>query len=70
VSVAGFDDVPEAAAGEPPLTTVRQPYRELGREALSLLMEQIEDGRARGPARRELPTELVVRGSTAVPPLL
>jgi DNA-binding LacI/PurR family transcriptional regulator len=62
LSVAGFDDVPEAAAATPPLTTIRQPHRSKGSEAVRLLLE--------GPGAESvlLPTELVVRASTAPAP--
>jgi LacI family transcriptional regulator len=63
VSVAGFDDVPIAAITSPSLSTVRLPLREMGRlgflEAARLL--DGEDLRA-----TVLPTELAMRGSTAV----
>lgn len=62
VSVTGFDDVPAAAAAG--LTTVHQPTRDKGRQAGELLL----DPRPRaGPRRRELPTRLVVRTTTAPP---
>ena len=44
ISVVGFDDVPEAAFYQPPLTTVRQDFQEVGRQGLSMLLEQIESG--------------------------
>ena len=66
VSVVGFDNVPESALGEPPLTTVEQPIQEMGREAVRLLLDLIED-RTDEPARVVLPTRLVVRQSTARP---
>jgi DNA-binding LacI/PurR family transcriptional regulator len=62
LSVAGFDDVPEAATATPPLTTVRQPHRSKGSEAVRLLIEAPESGSV------VLPTELVVRASTAPTP--
>jgi DNA-binding LacI/PurR family transcriptional regulator len=63
LSVVGFDDVPEAAAAAPPLTTIAQPIIEKGRRAAEMIFD-------RGPPRRErLDVKLVVRGSTA-PPLL
>jgi DNA-binding LacI/PurR family transcriptional regulator len=46
VSVAGFGDIPEAAHFWPPLTTVRQDVRELGRSQVGVLVDAI--GRARG----------------------
>jgi DNA-binding LacI/PurR family transcriptional regulator len=61
LSVIAFDDVPEAAAADPPLTTIGQPSIEKGRLAVRMLLEP-------GPARSEvLPVELIVRGSTAPP---
>lgn len=65
ISIVGFDDVPRAAAWDPPLTTVRQPLVDKGRAAADLLLELI-DGHP--PRRIELPIELVVRASTAPPP--
>jgi DNA-binding LacI/PurR family transcriptional regulator len=59
LSVAGFDDVPEAALSIPSLTTVRQPHLRKGADAVRLLL----DGRA--PQSVHLPTELVLRASTA-----
>jgi DNA-binding LacI/PurR family transcriptional regulator len=60
LSVVGFDDVPRAA--EAGLTTVRQPLVEKGRIAAEILF-----GRRPGAQRIMLPTELVVRGTTAPP---
>ena len=61
ISVTGFDDVPEAVTAG--LTTIRQPLLDKGREAGRLLMEP-------GTEREViLPVELVVRDSTAPPPV-
>ena len=62
VAVVGFDDMPQAARTEPPLTTVRQPIYRLGATAVDSLLDLIEhpDSSAR---RIILPTELVVRAS-------
>ena len=62
LSVAGFDDAP--AATPRGLTTVRQPLIEKGRVAGRMLLEAIAGGT---PADVRLPTELVVRDSTARP---
>jgi LacI family transcriptional regulator len=67
LSVVGFDNVPESALGDPPLTTVEQPIQQMGVEAVRLLLERIEEP-AEAPAQVVLPTRLVVRGSTAPPP--
>jgi DNA-binding LacI/PurR family transcriptional regulator len=66
VSVVAFDDIPLAAYFDPPLTTVRLPAFELGQAAGHALVERIA-GRS-VPDRTLLPTELVVRASTAPPP--
>ena len=70
LSVVGFDDNPLAQRVEPPLTTVRQDVAAKGREAAAALTAAIERARAgtTAPARHVLlPTELVVRKSTAQP---
>ncbi|MCG5216372.1 LacI family DNA-binding transcriptional regulator [Streptosporangium sp. KLBMP 9127] len=59
VSVVGFDDSLAAEYATPALTTVRQPWPELGRTALTALLAD------RPRARTEVPTVLVVRSSTA-----
>jgi DNA-binding LacI/PurR family transcriptional regulator len=43
VSVVGFDDIPEAQFVNPALTTVRQDFGALGRSALSLVLEVLDD---------------------------
>ena len=61
-SVVGFDDIPFAGAYDPPLTTLRQPRREMGRAAARLLLAAL-GGEA--PARPAvLPHVLVVRASS------
>lgn len=62
VSVVGFDDPISAAYLTPPLTTVRQPLKDIGRRAAALLLALIAHGAS---ARRAevLPCSLVVRSS-------
>ncbi|MEV6878058.1 substrate-binding domain-containing protein [Amycolatopsis sp. NPDC051128] len=67
VSVAGFDDMAEAACFWPPLTTVRQSFDELGHRAVRTLLDRIVSGSS-DEVRALVPTTLVVRGSTAPPP--
>jgi DNA-binding LacI/PurR family transcriptional regulator len=62
LSVAGFDDIPEAAHATPALTTIRQPHHRKGSEAVRLLLEGEPSGSVL------LPTELVIRASTAPAP--
>jgi LacI family transcriptional regulator len=61
VAVTGFDDVPVARHLHPPLTTVRQPIRELGATAFDVLYSRISAGG--GEPDVVLPVRLVVRES-------
>lgn len=67
ISVVGFDDIHFARYYDPPLTTVAQPKEDLGREAMSLLVELLRNPKT-PPLKRVLPTQLVIRSSTAPPP--
>ena len=64
VSVVGFDDIQVASVVYPPLTTVRQPLREMGELAARNIVDQIE-GKRRLKMKTTLSLELVVRKSTA-----
>jgi LacI family transcriptional regulator len=66
VSVVGFHDSPYAARTAPPLTTVRMPLREMGRQAAGRLIQLIRGGAAGAPVILP-PVGLVVRASTAPP---
>ena len=66
LSVVGFDDMAPAQWSAPPLTTVRQPFAEMGRVAVLNLLSLVEDEQLAAP-RVELATQLVVRESTAAP---
>jgi DNA-binding LacI/PurR family transcriptional regulator len=63
LSLVGFDDYPLDEWLVPPLTTVRQPLREMGAAAARMVLE-LAEGRPLAENRRELATELVVRSST------
>ena len=62
VSVIGFDDIPHARYTDPPLTTIAQPMAELGMEAMTMLLEILQDPTTR-PRKRILPAPLVIRAS-------
>ncbi|MCX6942165.1 MAG: LacI family DNA-binding transcriptional regulator [Verrucomicrobia bacterium] len=63
VAIVGFDDLPWAEALDPPLTVVRQPAYEVGRQAMELLLKRIMDPDRASVTVRLLP-ELVPRSST------
>jgi LacI family xylobiose transport system transcriptional regulator len=63
--VVGFDDLPDTAGAD--LTTVHQPLADKGQIAAQLLLQAL-DGAATPASRVELPTRLVVRGTTTSPP--
>lgn len=67
LSIVGFDDIMASAYAAVPLTTVRQPKREMGGAAAGLLLERIEDG-SRAFQRIVLQPRLIVRETTAEPP--
>ncbi|WGF88937.1 LacI family DNA-binding transcriptional regulator [Marinivivus vitaminiproducens] len=66
LSVVGFDDIPFAAAFDPAISTVRQPRFAMGAAAMRLLLDVLA-GRTPDPDEIVLPTELVLRATTAPP---
>ena len=62
IAVTGFDDIGVAQHVRPALTTVRQPMRALGEEAVRILLDRINN-RAAPRNSIVLPTELVIRRS-------
>ncbi|MGH9402472.1 MAG: LacI family DNA-binding transcriptional regulator [Terriglobia bacterium] len=63
ISLIGFDDLFIASYTQPPLTTVRQPMRQMGLLAAEILLKLMS---GQGSAdTTEVPAELIVRGSTA-----
>ena len=66
ISVVGFDDVEDARYATTPLTTVRQPLRELGETAIRILSDKLQ-GNADN-VRLVLPTAVVSGALAGVPP--
>lgn len=64
ISIAGFDDLPEAGWPSYDLTTIRQPVETMAVASVDLLIERIESAAAR-PQTQLVPGELIVRGSVA-----
>lgn len=67
ISVIGFGDTPLAPLIDPPLTTVRENFQEMGYQAADRLLKMIR-GKRVGAKHVILPVELIVRKSTAPPP--
>ena len=68
VSVIAHDDTIVATACTPPLTVMRQSFRQMGERAVDILLSKIGDDAPVG-CRELFPTELIVRRSSAPPPL-
>ncbi len=67
LSVVGFGDIPLAAMTDPSLTTIREPFQEMGYQAADRLLKMIQGRRVRAK-HLILPVQLVIRNSTAPPP--
>jgi LacI family transcriptional regulator len=63
LSVVGFDDIRLASFTNPPLTTINQPKREIGRLAMEMLLARMNEPDA-PPRHARLETQLVVRHSS------
>ena len=66
LSLVGFDNIPESALAHPPLTTVQQPMRQMGHDAIAMLVGLIA-GEDVADTHVTLATTLVERQSTATP---
>lgn len=62
IAIVGFDDLPQAALADPPLTTVQQPMEELGAVAVDLLHDLLS-GSGKSSRQIILPVELIQRTS-------
>jgi LacI family transcriptional regulator len=62
MALVGYDDLPSAAVSDPPLTTIRQPIRRLGAQAVENLLD-ILDNDPYPPRHVIAPTELIIRES-------
>ncbi len=60
VAVIGFDDIEPAAYINPSLTTIRQPLLEMGKEAVRILLNLIEE-KQKPPVHKFLEVDLVER---------
>jgi DNA-binding LacI/PurR family transcriptional regulator len=67
ISIAGFDDIPEAGFFRPPLSTIKQDFAALGQLSVQCLIAQFPPSHANPRARTIQPT-FIERKSTALPP--
>ena len=65
LSIAGYDDSMVATVVWPQLTTVRQPIKEMAATAVKILIEQCRAKSDYKPNIEPLPTEIIMRESTA-----
>jgi len=63
ISIIAFDDQPYAAYLDTPMTTVAQPFSEMGEVAVKLLFDQIQSPQREPKGGILLPTRLIVRRS-------
>ncbi|HYD42657.1 MAG TPA: substrate-binding domain-containing protein [Anaeromyxobacter sp.] len=68
VAVAGFDDIADAAGATPPLSTVRQPFERIGRDAVRTLAAVLRGEQV--PPRQTIPAVPVFRRSCGCAPEL
>jgi len=71
LTIVGFDDTPMATTLWPELTTIRQPVRAMGRDAVTLVLEQVRErrnGRAAAVKHQTMKFTLVKRESSGPPP--
>jgi len=65
VAVVGFDDVWMASCVQVPLTTIRSPKEELGRQAMQLLVRRLRDDQSTAETDKlKLDVQLVIRESS------
>ncbi|HEY6801058.1 MAG TPA: LacI family DNA-binding transcriptional regulator [Agromyces sp.] len=67
VALMGYDDILYAASAAVPLTSIRQPSREMGAQAAAMLLAELESGDGHEHKHVLFEPEIIVRASTAPP---
>ncbi|MDD2707869.1 MAG: GntR family transcriptional regulator [Verrucomicrobiae bacterium] len=62
MAIVGFDDLPVSKHADPPLTTMRQAFDEMGRRAMRILLKHLQD-QTIAPIMDQLPCQLIERKS-------
>jgi PAS domain S-box-containing protein len=65
VAVTGFDDISDSQYTLPPLTTVRQPIREVGKQAFQMMFDYLKSEKL--PQDRSVLARVVIRQSCGCP---
>jgi len=65
ISIIGFDNIVFSEFVDPPLTTVKQPKKEMGLTAMNLLLDIVEEKKVRNK-NITLPTKIIERGSVGI----
>ena len=68
VSVVGFDGLPEAGLCWPGLTTATQPATQMGIDAATAVLTQLDNSKADASSSRQYPMQLLIRESTGPAP--
>jgi DNA-binding LacI/PurR family transcriptional regulator len=68
VAIIGFDDSPLAVTTQPPLSSVRRPFEDMGREMARLVKEMAQAGSPTPPHQLVLGPALALRESTGGTP--
>lgn len=64
ISIIGYDDIEMASIISPRLTTVAQPFYDMGKTAAELIIKRIKEDTSSTPQVILLPTKLIIREST------
>ena len=67
ISVVGFDDIAAASYVQPPLTTIAFPKRQMGKDAIEMLLSLLRSEERLAPRTIKLAVKLMVRSSTGRP---
>ena len=68
MSLVAFDNLPDHMVLDPFLTVAAQPAYEMGKRAAELLIDRLQGAGPDEPQDIQLPSEIIVRGSSGPPP--
>jgi DNA-binding LacI/PurR family transcriptional regulator len=68
ISIVGFSDISAARLGEVPLSTIRAPLEGIGRLAVQVLAQRLDEEFDPAPVTHLVPTTFVARASSGAAP--